>query len=70
VVDLGFFDIAQIECVPGISKRAFGTDKGGFFRNFSRKNSNGDYRLRAHVTTGQIELLGNAEKKGQAAKPD
>jgi hypothetical protein len=53
-----------------VQARAFGTDKGGFFRSFSRKNSNGDYRLQAHVTTGQIELLGNAEQKGEAAKPD
>lgn len=56
--------------VGEVQARAFGTDKGGFFRNFSRNNSNGDYRLRAQVTTGQIELLGNAEQKGQAAKPD
>ena len=56
--------------VGEVQARAFGTDKGGFFRNFSRKNSNGDYRLQAHVTTGQIELLGNAEQKGQACKPD
>jgi len=56
--------------VGEVQARAFGTDKGGFFRNFSRNNSNGDYRLRAHVTTGQIELLGNAEQKGQGAKPD
>jgi hypothetical protein len=56
--------------VGEVQARAFGTDKGGFFRNFSRKNSNGDYRLQAHVTTGQIELLGNVEQKGQAAKPD
>jgi hypothetical protein len=56
--------------VGEVQARAFGTDKGGFFRKFSRKNSNGDYRLQAHVTTGQIELLGNVEQKGQAAKPD
>jgi hypothetical protein len=56
--------------VGEVQARAFGTEKGGFFRNFSRKNSNGDYRLQAHVTTGQIELLGNAEQKGQAGKPD
>jgi hypothetical protein len=53
-----------------VQARAFGTDKGGFFRSFTRKNSNGDYRLQAHVTTGEIELLGNAEQKGEAAKPD
>jgi hypothetical protein len=56
--------------VGDVQARAFGTDKGGFFRSFSRKDANGDYRLHAHVTTGQIQLLGNAEQKGQAAKPD
>jgi hypothetical protein len=56
--------------VGEVQARAFGTDKGGFFRNFSTRNSNGDYRLQAHVTTGQIELLGNAEQEGHAAKPD
>lgn len=53
-----------------VQARAFGADKGGLFRSFSTQNSSGDYRLQAHVTTGQIELLGNAEKKGVAAKPD
>ena len=53
-----------------VQARAFGAEKGGLFRSFSRQNSSGDYRLQAHVTTGQIELLGNAEKKGEGAKPD
>jgi hypothetical protein len=56
--------------VGEVQARAFGTDKGGFFRNFSRKNSSGDYRLQAHVATGQIELLGNAEKESGGARPD
>jgi hypothetical protein len=53
-----------------VQARAFGADKGGFFPNFSRKNPGGDYRLRAHVTTGEIELLGNAAQKSEGAKPD
>jgi hypothetical protein len=56
--------------VGEVQARAFGADKGGFFRSFSRKNSSGDYRLQAHVTTGEIDLLGNAERKGEGAKPD
>jgi hypothetical protein len=56
--------------VGEVQARAFGADKGGFFRSFSKKYSSGDYWLQAHVTTGQIELLGNAEKQGEAAKPD
>ena len=56
--------------VGEVQARAFGSDKGGFFRSFSRKNSTGDYRLQAHVTTGEIELLGNAERGSDGAKPD
>jgi hypothetical protein len=66
-------DYRNVDASVGVGEvqaLAFGTDKGGFFRNFSRKNSNGDYRLQAHVTTGQIELLGNVEQNGHAAKPD
>jgi hypothetical protein len=56
--------------VGEVQARAFGADKGGFFRSFRRKNSSGDYRLEAHVTTGEIDLLGNAEQEGDGAKPD
>jgi hypothetical protein len=56
--------------VGAVQARAFGANKGGFFRSFSRKNSSGDYRLQAHVTTGEIDLLGNAEQKSEGAKPD
>jgi hypothetical protein len=53
-----------------VQARAFGTDKGGFFRSFTRKNLKGDYRLHAHVTTGEIDLLGNAGARGAAPKSD
>lgn len=53
-----------------VQARAFGVDKGGFFRSFSKADSSGDYRLRAHVTTGEIDLLGNARRKSEGAKPD
>jgi len=39
-----------------VQASAYGVDKGGFFRSFSRQNAGGEYRLRAHVLTGQIEL--------------
>lgn len=51
--------------VGAVQARAFGADKGGFFRSFRRTNSNGDYRLQAHVTTGEIDLLGNAQQKSE-----
>lgn len=41
-----------------VKAEAFGADKGGFFRNFTRKNAKGEFRLYAHVTTGEIDLLG------------
>ena len=56
--------------VGEVQARAFGADKGGFFRSFSRENAGGDYRLQAHVTTGEIDLLGNAEQSSSGAKPD
>jgi len=56
--------------VGEVKASAFGADKGGFFRTFKKENSSGDYRLRAHVTTGQIELLGNAVEKGEGARSD
>ncbi len=56
--------------VGQVEARAFGTDRGGFFRSFDKKFPTGDYRLRARVTTGQVQLLGNAEKGAEGAKPD
>lgn len=56
--------------VGEVQARAFGADKGGFFRSFSRENAGGDYRLQAHVTTGEIDLLGHAEQGSNGAKPD
>ena len=53
-----------------VKASAFGADKGGLFRSFKRENASGDYRLRAHVTTGEVDLLGNAGEKGDVGKPD
>jgi hypothetical protein len=41
-----------------VNAQAYGTEKGGFFRTFSKHEAGGEYHLEAHVTTGQIELLG------------
>lgn len=43
----------------------YGADKGGFFRSVSRQDAKGEYRLHAHIMTGQIDLQGN-----RAAKAD
>ncbi len=46
-----------------VNAQAFGADKGGFFRHFTRQNPNGEYRLYAHVATGEIDLLGTQQGK-------
>jgi hypothetical protein len=43
-------DIGQVDA------QAYGTEKGGFFRTFSKQSPEGEYSLHAHVMTGQIEL--------------
>jgi hypothetical protein len=53
-----------------VQAQAFGADQGGLFRTFDREIPGGDYRLQAHVTTGQIQLLGNAEEGSNGPKPD
>lgn len=66
-------DYRSVDASVGIGEvkaSAFGADKGGFFRSFSRKNSSGDYRLHAHVTTGEIDLLSNSGQQTGGAKSD
>ncbi len=41
-----------------VKAEAYGADKGGFFRTFRKDDANGEYRLHARVTTGEIDLLG------------
>jgi hypothetical protein len=42
--------------IGDVKATAFGVDRGGFFRSFTRKLQTGEYRLRAHVMTGEIDL--------------
>jgi hypothetical protein len=42
-----------------VEAQVYGTDKGGFFRSFSKETADGEYSLRAHTTIGQIELIGS-----------
>jgi hypothetical protein len=39
-----------------VNAAAFGVEKDGFFRSFTRTTNDGEYQLRAHVITGQIDL--------------
>ena len=41
-----------------VKASAYGADHGGFFPSFTKKDANGEYGLRAHVITGEIDLLG------------
>lgn len=45
-----------------VNAAAYKTDKSGFFNHFQRKNAGGEFALRAHVMTGQIELLGPKQR--------
>jgi len=51
-------DINASVGIGGVNAQVYGTEKGGFFRVFKKENAEGEYRLHAHVTTGQIDLLG------------
>lgn len=51
-----------------VNAQAYGANKGGFFRDFRKENTEGEYRLYAHVTTGQIDLLGKSPRA--AADPE
>lgn len=42
--------------IGDVKAEAYGVDKGGFFRSFTREASGGEFRVRAHVLTGQIDL--------------
>lgn len=42
--------------IGDVNASAYGVDKGGFFRSFTKTAADGEYRLRAHVITGQIDL--------------
>jgi hypothetical protein len=44
-----------------VSAPAYGADKGGFFRSFTKSTADGEFVLRAHVMTGQIDLEGTGE---------
>ena len=44
--------------VGQVNAQVYGEDKGGFFRVFRKENAEGEYRLYARVTTGQIDLIG------------
>jgi hypothetical protein len=46
--------------VGEVKAPVYGADKGGFFRSFTKRTADGEYSLRAHVITGEIDLLGRS----------
>jgi putative lipoic acid-binding regulatory protein len=42
--------------IGDVNASAYGVDKGGFFRTFRKTLADGEYRLRVHVMTGEIDL--------------
>lgn len=59
------WDYKNVDVSVGIGQvnaPVYGTDKGGFFRVFRKENADGEYRLYAHVTTGQIDLVGKSAR--------
>ncbi len=46
--------------IGAVNAPVYGAQKGGFFRGITKETANGEYSLRAHVITGEIELLGRS----------
>jgi hypothetical protein len=53
-----------------VSAPVYNSEKGGFFRTVSRKSPTGEYRLHAHISTGEIDLRGKNEEEQNTSKPD
>jgi hypothetical protein len=43
-----------------VNAPVYGANKGGFFRSVTRRTGDGEYRLHAHVMTGEIDLRGRS----------
>jgi hypothetical protein len=48
--------------IGAVKAPVFGAEKGGFFRGITKETGDGEYSLRAHVITGEIELLGRSPR--------
>ena len=56
--DSSYKSIDVSTMIGSVEIPATGQLKGGFFRKLRNQKSSGQYRLHAHVTTGQIVLIG------------
>lgn len=48
----------------------YNKNKGGFFRSVSETSTDGEFHLRAHVTTGEVDLQGKRVIPGSTPQPD
>lgn len=46
--------------IGAVNAPVYGANKGGFFRSITRRTVDGEYRLHAHVMTGEIDLRGRS----------
>ena len=46
--------------IGAVNAPVYGANKGGFFRSVTRRAVGGEYRLHAHVMTGEIDLRGRS----------
>jgi hypothetical protein len=53
-------DVDVSVSVGQVNAKVYGEGRGGFFDSVRKQNADGEYRLHAHVTTGQIDLLGKS----------
>lgn len=60
--DWDYKDVSASVDIGEVKAQVYGADKGGFFRSFHKQNDHGEYRLYAHVMTGEIDLLGTPQK--------
>ena len=56
--DWNYKDVDASVSIGAVNASVYGANQGGFFRVFHKKDRNGEYRLHAHIMTGQIDLLG------------
>jgi hypothetical protein len=46
--------------IGAVNAPLYGANKGGFFRSVTMRTADGEYRLHAHVITGEIDLRGRS----------
>ncbi len=53
-------DVDVSVSIGQVNAQVYGEGRGGFFDSVKKQNADGEYKLHAHVTTGQIDLVGKS----------